>query len=125
MIEHNEKELKQEIKSKDYKKIRDFLNEKSQMKEYFTLFNVEEVRLKFRWRTKMVDTKFNFENKKDYSHSLWQCNSCETSIESQSHLLWCPAYKNLREEKNLNNDDDLLEYVKKVLEIRQDLKLLR
>ena len=49
----------------------------------------------------------------------------ESSIESQSHLLWCPAYKNLREEKNLNNDDDLLEYVKKVLEIRQDLKLRR
>ena len=95
------------------------------MKDYFKIFKVEDVRLKFRWRTKMVDTKQNFKNKKEYSHDLWKCDSCASSIETQSHLLWCPAYKNLRENKNLQSDKDLIDYVKKVLEIRQDLKLKR
>ena len=86
---------------------------------------MEDVRLKFRLRTKMIDAKFNFKNKKEYSSDLWVCDSCSSSIESQSHLLWCPAYQNLRENKSLENDQDLINYIKKVLEIRDELKLRR
>ena len=125
MIKYNEKILKEEIKSKEYKKIKTFLNEQCELKDYFKILNVEEVRLKFRMRTKMIDAKLNFKNRKDYSHELWLCDSCESAIESQSHLLWCPAYQNLREGKSINNDKDLIQYIKKVLEIRQDLKLRR
>ena len=49
--------------------------------------------------------------------SLWQCDSCQTSIESQSHIMWCPSYSELREGKDINNDNDLIEYVKSVLKI--------
>ena len=123
--QYNEKILKQEIKNKDYKKIKSFLNENCDLKEYFKAFNVEDVRTKFRLRTQMVDAKLNFKNKNNYSNELWLCDSCQSSIESQSHLLWCPAYQNLRDGKNLNNDKDLINYIKQVLEIRQDLKLRR
>ena len=73
----------------------------------------------------MADAKMNFKNKTNYSNELWQCDSCERAIESQSHLLWCPAYSSIREGKELDNDDDLIKYIKKVLEVRQDLKLSR
>ena len=79
--------------------------EADHVKDYFISNNVEDVRTKFHLRTKMVDAKLNFENKKNYSHELWLCDSCETSIESQSHLLWCPAYQNLREGKDLSKDN--------------------
>ena len=99
--------------------------EKCELKEYFKLYNVEDVRLKFRLRTMMVDAKLNFKNKKDYSSELWLCDSCSCFIETQSHLLWCPAYQSLRTNKNMNNDRDMINYIRKVLEIRQDLKLRR
>ena len=73
----------------------------------------------------MVDAKMNFKNMKKYSSELWQCDSCERSIESQSHLLWCPAYSSIREGKDLNSDKDLISYIKKVIQVRQDLKLNR
>ena len=100
-------------------------NEKCELKEYFTKLTVEDARLKFRLRTMMVEAKFNFKNKKEYSNDLWVCDSCSTNIETQSHLLWCPAYQNLRENKSLDNDQDLINYIKKVLEIRDELKLRR
>ena len=57
---YNEKLLKQEIRSKNYKKIKSFLSENCELKDYFKEFNVEDVRTKFRLRTKMVDAKLNF-----------------------------------------------------------------
>ena len=86
---------------------------------------MEDVRLKFRLRTMMVDAKMNFRNKKEYSKKLWLCDSCTSSIESQSHLIWCPAYQYLRENKNLNDDQDMINYIKEVLEIRDELMLRR
>ena len=73
----------------------------------------------------MIDAKMNFKNKDNYSKELWQCDSCEKSIESQSHLLWCPAYANLRDGKNLRDDKDLIVYIKKVMQVREELMLRR
>ena len=57
--------------------------------------------------------------------TLWQCDSCQTSIETQSHIMWCPAYSELRVGKDINSDDHLIEYVKKVLKIREKLNLTK
>ena len=74
----------------------------------------------------MTQAKFNFKNDKKYSGNNWKCESCESGfIESQSHLIWCHAYSHLREGKNLNFDKDLTEYISKVLNIREELNLLR
>ena len=64
-------------------------------------------------------------NMKNYRQELWICDSCETSIESQSHMLWCPAYQQLRAGKDLNSDNDLVDYMKKVMQFRQELSLKR
>ena len=95
------------------------------MKEYFKNLKVEDIRINFRLRTKMIDAKFNFRNKAEYGSELWSCDSCEKAIESQSHLMWCPAYQNLRKDKLLDSDTDIVNYIKQVMQIRQDLKLRR
>ena len=125
IIEYNEIQLKEEIKSKNYKKIQSFQHEKCELKDYFKTETVDNVRINFRWRTKMIETKMNFRNMKNYSHELWQCDSCERAIETQSHLLWCPAYSSIREGKDLNNEQDLINYIKKVMQVRDELNLIR
>ena len=60
-------------------------------------------------------------NKKN-KESLWQCTGCG-NIDSQAHILWCPAYKELREGKSMESDEDVVEYIQKVLDIRDKLDL--
>ena len=69
--------------------------------------------------------KFNFKNTKDYQESSWLCDSCESAISTNSHVLWCEAYRELREGLNIESDADLVKYLSKVMEIRQTLKLRR
>ena len=58
-------------------------------------------RTMFKYRTHMTDIKFNYKNKEDYVMELWKCDSCQTAIELQSHILWCPAYQELRGGKDI------------------------
>ena len=44
-------------------------------------------------------------------------------IESQSHILYCEAYAELRIGKDINNDKDLVTYMKNVLLVREKLNL--
>ena len=120
---YNEHILKEDMK--DMKKIKEYIKDKFERQKYFNELNTEEARTKFRIRTNMVDTKFNFRNKRSYRDELWRCDSCKRSIETQSHLLWCPTYKNLREGKNLESDKDLVEYIQQVLKYREDNNLER
>ena len=51
------------------------------------------------------------------------CDSCESKVDDLSHVLFCPSYAALREDKRLNNDSDLANYLQKVLDIRTNLRL--
>ena len=104
---------------KELKKIEKYINDKFESQSYFTELSTMEARTKFRIRTHMIDTKFNYKNKKSYRKELWNCDSCKSSIETQSHLLWCPTYKDIRQGKNLNSDKDLVEYFQQVLQFRE------
>ena len=115
--------LRQEIRK--YEKMENSWNEPYQRKDYFSSMTVDEIRIKFRFNTRMIDSKFNFKNKNNYRTEMFQCDSCIKSIESQTHLLWCPAYENLREGKSLNSDKDLVKYIQEVLIIRDKLNLDR
>ena len=92
-------------------------------KDYIDKMNVEQIRLMFRYRTEMFEAaKFNFKNTKEYQESLWLCDSCETAISTNTHVLWCDAYQELREGLNLEADLHLVEYLSKVMKIRDQLK---
>ena len=43
------------------------------------------------------------------------------SMESQPHILVCPAYKELRSSKSLSSIEDLTDYYAEVLRIRDKL----
>ena len=108
------------------KKAKEFKSETFEIKEYFSKLNLTESRAIFKHRSKMMQfTKMNYSNDPTYRKELWQCNSCQTNIDTQSHILWCPAYAKLRENKDINNNKDLSNYLLEVLKIRTNLNLTK
>ena len=79
----------------------------------------------YKYRTKMYNAKFNYKSNERHANDLWQCSSCQSAIETQEHVLFCGAYATLREQKDLNSDKDLAEYLRKVLIIREKLNLIK
>ena len=92
-------------------------------KEYLTEMNMHDARIDFQLRSRMFQCKINFANNPKYKAEMWRCGSCETLIDSQSHILYCPAYAMLRDGKSLSCDQDIVNYFKQVLEIRMKLNL--
>ena len=77
----------------------------------------------FRFRVELYESKLNYKNKPEYKSEEFLCDSCESEIDHHSHVLFCPAYSGLREDRNLNSDTDLAHYLQRVLEIRTELRL--
>ena len=71
----------------------------------------------------MLDFKFNYKSNEHHSKELWKCDSCQSAIETQDHILWCPAYLSLREGKSIDNDKDIIKYFTEVMKIREKLEL--
>ena len=67
----------------------------------------------------------NFKGKPEYKRENYMCDSCESAIDHNSHVLYCPSYAALRQDKDLNSDSDLADYLQNVLEIRTELRLNR
>ena len=100
-------------------------DESFKTKEYLKTMSLENARVKFKIRTEMLIVKFNYKHLPQNQKTLWKCESCQTSIDTQSHIMWCPAYSELRIGKDINSDADLIEYVKKVMQIRERLNIIK
>ena len=74
----------------------------------------------FRVRPKMVKCKLNQSSDRGNRASLWKCNGCG-HVDSQSHILYCPSYQDLRVGKDLNSDKDVANYFKDVLKVREQI----
>ena len=85
---------------------------------YLRVMSMADARINFRIRSKMTHTNMNQQSDKAHAKSLWKCDECG-NIDSQSHIVWCPFFADLREGKSLQNDDDLVEYFREVLNIRE------
>ena len=94
-------------------------------KEYLREMDMNKARINFKIRTEMLNFKFNYKSDPKNSACLWNCDSCQSAIETQDHILWCPSYSELREGKNLKSDKDIIEYFDKVLKIRDKLKITK
>ena len=92
---------------------------------YTYVMTMREAQTFFKYRSLMTDVKFNYKHNEKYSSELWRCDSCCTSIDTQSHVLWCPAYATMRQGKNLKDDMDLIEYITGVMKIRDNLKIIK
>ena len=88
-------------------------------KKYLTEMSMHDCRMNFELRSRMFKCKMNFLNDPKYKSEMWRCDSCATCIDSQSHILYCPAYKMLREGKSLTSDQDIVD-----VEYQSDIHLL-
>ena len=56
--------------------------------------------------------------------SLWSCDLCqkagEYNLDSFSHVLWCPELAQLRKDRDINDDQHLVNYVRDAMRIREE-----
>ena len=116
----HEEELKEEVGSKT--KLEGIKDEDMKRKEYFQQKSLEDTRLLFRIRTRMVELKANFKNKPAFRKDGWICEGCNKEVESNGHVMTCQAYEHVREGKDLGSDMGLVQFFKEVLKIRMQKK---
>ena len=116
--EQIEKEMKAKMNTS---KLKEMSEGSFGMKDYIKDKVIENARLMFRIRSHMVDVKANFKGDPRYSRELWLCDGCQKTVETQTHVIFCPAYTKLREGRDLQSDKDLVNYFREVLSIRQNL----
>ena len=108
-----------------YKKMSAIRDEVKKGNSYFFKEALKNVRTHFRFRVDLYESKMNFKNKPEYKAEKYLCDSCESETDVSTHILFCPSYSVLREQKNLNNDRYQANYLKQVLEIGTQLRLNR
>ena len=83
---------------------------------------MKNARMMIRVRSRMVKCKMNFSSERVNIETSWKCRACcSGAIETQSHILYCEAYQPLRVGKSLSSDDDIVDYLRKVFELREKL----
>ena len=115
--EKNGKELKEKITKLE--KLESMQSESFGLKDYLKELSLEQARVLFRVRTRMVKCKLNQSSQRANKAKLWRCDDCG-NIDSQSHILHCPAYQDLRTGKDLKSDIDVANYFKQVLSLRDE-----
>ena len=103
-----------QIYNKDFRKIQDFMKQKS----------LENARIEVLWLTNMLDTRTAMKAK----YNQYNCPHCEEGtkegvLESPLHLLSCQAYTDLREGMNPEQCfEDRAVYLRKVITRRKELE---
>ena len=97
-----------------------FKDETFEVKKYLQEMNLSDSRTHFRRRSNMLNVKMNQKNNHVFATKLWKCEAC-LNLDSQSHLMWCPAYASLREGLDIDNDLDVVHYIQNVFKIRENL----
>ena len=115
--------LLSKIMKQGYSKLEAMKSEIYEEKPYITAMSMYDARINFSLRARTFPCKMNTMNNPKFKAEMWRCDSCESCIDSQSHLLYCPAYKDLREGRTLSSDDDIVSYFREVLAIRIKLDL--
>ena len=126
IFNHHYMEMKKEMEEKS-KKLKDICHEDfTEVQDYFHQKSVEDVRMAFRVRCKMVpDIPANFSQKYRKKENGMTCQYCqEGEIFDQSHCLRCPAWKDLREGLDLTNIGDMAKFFRSLLTERERLENL-
>ena len=115
--EANDKEIKTKLSSQSKFQHSVMISENFGMKPYLKNLNLQDVRIKFRFRTKMLKfVKMNFSSDPFYIKACWKCECGQ--IDTNEHIIRCQLYEELREDKKLDSDKDLCDYLIKVTMIR-------
>ena len=105
-------------------KVSAIMTEEFGVKPYVKNLTVYEARNIFKMRSSMMmNVKMNYMSDAKNVASMWLCSSCQTSIDSMGHVLWCPSYQHLRADKDMKDDKDLASYLHSVILIRDKLDI--
>ena len=74
----------------------------------------------------LPSVKMNFQTDIKFASELWSCEGCSKGDrmgkrDTQHHILKCPAYEKYRLDRYLDDDSDLVNYYKGVLQQRMEL----
>ena len=119
VTKHHAEEAKEEMG----KKLRNIKDEEiGKVKDYMGTHCITDCRLQFRIRTNMVDLKANMKGR--YRDGDYSCLGCgdKATVEDQSHVLRCPAYGDSRQGLDMNKEEDVVKYFKKVMMLRMKKK---
>ena len=106
--------------AESYKKMKNKImdSEKFKCKDYLSSLSISQARTLFKHKYSMTENvKINYKGDATFTKLLWKCQECMNQ-DTEIHLLWCPAYKELRMGMDLSSDKDLCNYLQKVIQIR-------
>ena len=110
-------------KRKGYKKIsyHEYVKQPFQLQAYLKTLNITQARLRFKLKTSMTPT---------VRMNRWTCTGCSDvpdrsggvigRRDTQTHIMVCPGYDDLRQDMNLDEDRDLVKYFSMVIKRRLD-----
>ena len=109
-----------------YKKIKadDYKSESCQIQSYMKTLNIKDARMRFKIRAQMTPTvQMNFMSDPVFTENLWSCQGCpgtDACRDTQTHILTCEGYSDLRINKNLDSDKGLVDYFDAVIRRRMN-----
>ena len=116
----NEEDLLRKMSTSSKIRQSNIMSEPYEVKGYLKTIKPEHARLKYRERYFMLKgCKLNFANNPDYKRQEFVCDYCP-SISSQHHVKICKEYYQFRHSRDLEKDDDLVQYLVDVMQHRRE-----
>ena len=104
----------------DMEKMRVIRAEEWGIKDYVKNGSLWSVRKTWEARAFMLHVAGNYSHNNKYQATGWQCQACVLQVrEDQDHLSVCQGYSDLRQDLDLENDNDLVEFFRQVMARRE------
>ena len=103
-------------------KIQDLVSESCRTKDYFQYKSLSKTRELFRIRTHMNELKANFKHDKRNIVGGIACVACGLEEESNSHVMVCSKYDDLRDGRDMKSNNDLVGFFRDVMARREKLE---
>ena len=106
--------------SKNYKKINyTFDIDHGKRHLFLSQLKLHDARMMFKIRSNMVShIQMNFKSDQRYTKNMWLCPGCNTNLDTQSHVMQCEGYSNLRSGLDVNKDVDLIKFFHSIISLR-------
>ena len=95
--------------------------EEFKLKEYFTELTLENARIKYRERSSTMNScRSHYSNCKENISKLFRCFHC-MEIDSLFHWKNSECYKELRKNRDLSQDSQLVQFYREIISIRKEM----
>ena len=115
--------MKEEMEPMKEKKMRTMFHHNLGLKDHVKKGVLFSRRKTWEVRSHMLDVAGNFPGHRKYEPSNWRCQACNQEVkEDQEHLTICEGYQELREDADLGNEQELVEFFGRVMANRKEMK---